>query len=147
VTHPFLLFIKAPGSIPVRASKPLHPVEALEVLLYNPTMTTTDEEQRNIQQMVNRIADQFHPEKIYLFGSRARGENHPRSDVDLLVVMSFQGDRRKNRLAMRVAVHDVQMAKDIVLVTPQEMEIERFIPGTIPRYVHLEGKLLYDHAA
>ena len=97
--------------------------------------------------MVNRIAAGFHPEKIYMFGSRARGDNHPDSDVDLLIVMPFEGDRRQNRLAIRVALHDIPMSKDIVLVTPQEMEIERFIPGTIPRYVHLEGKLLYDRAA
>jgi predicted nucleotidyltransferase len=116
-------------------------------LLYNLFMLTPQEAQEKIQEMVRRIANQFQPEKIYLFGSRARGDNHPDSDVDLLVVMPFQGNRRENRLAIRVAVHDVGISKDIILVTPQEMEIEQFIPGTIPRYVRLEGKLLYDRAA
>ena len=110
-------------------------------------MAPDQEAQEKIQEMVHRIADQFHPEKIYLFGSRARGDNHPDSDVDLLIVMPIKGKRKENRIAMRIALQDVRIAKDIVLVTPQEMETQRFIPGTIPRYVHLEGKLLYDRAA
>jgi uncharacterized protein len=35
-----------------------------------------------IQEMVRRIVSEFHPEKVYLFGSRARGDERPDSDVD-----------------------------------------------------------------
>jgi predicted nucleotidyltransferase len=45
----------------------------------------------NIDSMVQRIVNKFHPEKIILFGSQARGTAGPDSDVDLLVVMSLEG--------------------------------------------------------
>jgi uncharacterized protein len=43
--------------------------------------------QKAIEQMVRRIVEQFHPERVILFGSHARGDAGPDSDVDLLVVM------------------------------------------------------------
>ena len=52
-----------------------------------------------IAEMVRRIVERFDPEKIILFGSHARGDATPDSDVDLLVVMPVQGSsaRRKSR--------------------------------------------------
>lgn len=46
---------------------------------------------KDIQAFAERIARNFHPERIILFGSYAWGKPTPDSDVDLLVVLSFQG--------------------------------------------------------
>jgi len=100
-----------------------------------------------INDMVQRIVDQFRPEKIYLFGSRARGDAHSDSDIDLLVILQLEGSHREKRIAMRLVLNSFPVSKDIVVLTPNELEAERFIPGTIARAAHLEGKLLYDHAA
>ena len=97
--------------------------------------------------MVRRIADNFHPEKIILFGSRARGDAHPDSDVDLLVVMPFEGSRRALSVEIRLAVSGMGIGKDIMVATPQEMDRYRNVPGTIALIAHLEGKMLYDRAA
>src|SRR5215510_2505745 len=51
-----------------------------------------------IDRMVKRIVKNFRPEKIILFGSHARGEAGPDSDVDLLVVMPVQGSVVDKRL-------------------------------------------------
>jgi DNA polymerase sigma len=59
-----------------------------------------------IEEMVRRIVAQFHPKKIVLFGSHARGAGGPDSDVDLLVVMRVKGSN--NRLYERVS--DTQLA-------------------------------------
>ena len=45
----------------------------------------------NIQELSNRIARRFNPQKIVLFGSYAQGTAAPNSDVDLLVIMPFEG--------------------------------------------------------
>ncbi|MBH0185089.1 MAG: nucleotidyltransferase domain-containing protein, partial [Nitrospira sp.] len=45
--------------------------------------------------MVRRIVERFHPERVILFGSHARGTAGPQSDVDLLVVMQAQGSKRR----------------------------------------------------
>ena len=86
-------------------------------------MTTTDRERAAdidtiVATMVERIADRFDPERILLFGSRARGDAKDWSDVDLLVVMPDGTDRREAAVEMGVAVGDLPIAKDIVVTTP-----------------------------
>ena len=53
-----------------------------------------DNKRRMIRKMVNRILEHFDPDRIILFGSHARGEAGPDSDVDLLVVMTVRGSKR-----------------------------------------------------
>jgi predicted nucleotidyltransferase len=96
-----------------------------------------------IGQMVQRIAEQFHPEKIILFGSMARCEQRPDSDVDLLVVVREVSDRRALRVAMRRAVNGMGLSKDIVLLTSEEFERKRRIPGSAAYPAEQEGRVLY----
>ncbi len=96
-----------------------------------------------IQQMVRRIVSGFHPERIILFGSHARGEEGPDSDVDLLVVMPFLGSKREKQLEIRLALRGIPVPKDIVVTTPEEFRWRQEIPGTIERPAAREGKVLY----
>ena len=98
---------------------------------------------RYIRQMVRRIATQFHPDKVILFGSHARGTAGPDSDVDILVVMPVSGSKREKAIEIAVALHDVPVAKDVVVVTPDDFEWRSQIVGTIERPAAREGKLLY----
>ena len=90
------------------------------------------------------LVDGFHPEKIILFGSQARGTADDRSDVDILVVFRFEGRRRDMMLEMDRALSGMELASDIVLLTPEEYERDRKIPGTIARYASVEGRVLYE---
>jgi predicted nucleotidyltransferase len=96
-----------------------------------------------IEQMVRRLVEGFDPDQIILFGSHARGTAGPDSDVDLLVVMPVSGSRREKQIEMRVALHDLEVSKDIIVVTPDEVERRRDIVGTIIRYALREGKVLH----
>jgi predicted nucleotidyltransferase len=96
-----------------------------------------------IDTMVQRLVERFGPEQIILFGSHARGTAGPDSDVDLLVVMPFSGSKRAKQLEMRMALHDISLPKDIILVTPDEVARRRDIVGTIIRPAMREGKVLY----
>jgi predicted nucleotidyltransferase len=100
-----------------------------------------------INEMVNRIIDHFNPEKIILFGSHARGDAGPDSDVDLLVVMRVKGSKRKKMVEIGVALHDIPLAKDIIVTTPEDFEWRKEIVGTIERPAAREGKVLYARAA
>ena len=93
-----------------------------------------------------RLVDGFHPEKILLFGSQARGTADDRSDVDILVVCSFKGKRRHLMLEMDRALRGLRLARDIMVLTPEEFERDRHIPGTIARPAWREGKVLYESA-
>ena len=75
--------------------------------------------------MVRRIVKRFHPDRVILFGSHARGTAGPDSDVDLLVIMPVAG------------------SKDIIVTTPEDFEWHKEIPGTIERPAAREGKVVY----
>lgn len=91
-----------------------------------------------------RLVDGFHPDRIILFGSQARGTADDRSDVDILVVCSFTGKRRLLMLEMDRALDGVDYAFDILILTPEEYERDRHIPGTIARPAWKEGTVLYE---
>jgi len=96
-----------------------------------------------INQMALRIVESFHPEKIILFGSRATGSAAADSDVDLLVVVREANNKRSLRVAMRQAVNGMGLSKDIIVLTSEEFEIKRKIPGTVAYPADREGKVLY----
>jgi predicted nucleotidyltransferase len=103
----------------------------------------TEEIQKAIDVMVRRLVEQFDPEQIILFGSHARDTAELDSDVDLLVVMPVAGSKRAQQVAMRVALHDIHVPKDIIVVTPDEVSRRRDIVGTLIRPALREGKVLY----
>jgi predicted nucleotidyltransferase len=100
-----------------------------------------------LNEAVRRLVVQFGPTRIILFGSQARGTADDRSDVDLLVICPVNGRRRELMVAMDRALTGLGIARDIVILTPEEFEMDRDIPGTIARPAWLEGRVLYDSAA
>jgi len=105
---------------------------------------TADETvQRQIREMVDRIVRQFKPERVILFGSHARGEGAPDSDVDLLVVMPLQGNKRDKAVEIGVALYDIRVPKDIIVTTPEDYEWRKDVTGTIEYPASHEGKVLY----
>jgi len=110
-------------------------------------MPKTKTQIRNdIRRMVERIVEQFDPDKVILFGSHARGNAGPDSDVDLLVVMPVQGSKREKRIEIGAALADFGIPLDIIVSTPKDMEIRKNIPGTIERPATLEGRVLYERS-
>lgn len=104
---------------------------------------TAEAMQEEIQKMVDRIVERFQPDRVILFGSHARGEANPDSDVDLLIIMPVDGSRREKAIQIGVALHDIRVAKDIIVTTPENFEWRKEIPGTIERPADREGVVLY----
>jgi len=100
----------------------------------------------SIQEMVRRIVSRFNPDRIILFGSRARGSHAPDSDVDLAVIMPIDGSKAKREIEIRLLLHDIPIPKDIVVITPEEMDRYRDVPGTLVKPVLRDGRLLYARA-
>ena len=112
-------------------------------------MTTTDRERASeidgvVSTMVDRLAGRFKPDRILLFGSRARGDATESSDVDLLVVMPDGTDRRQTAIEMHVALGDLPAAKDIVVTTPAHIARRGHVIGTVLRPALREGRVLYE---
>jgi uncharacterized protein len=102
--------------------------------------------EEKIREATDRLVASFHPNRVVLFGSHARGTADDRSDVDLLVVCALKGNRRSLIVEMDRALRGVGFARDIVVLTPEEYERDRHIPGTTARPAWLEGKVLYESA-
>jgi len=100
-----------------------------------------------LQEATRRLVQKFAPLKVILFGSQARGTADPKSDVDLLVVCPLSGRRREMIVAMDLTLNGLGIARDIVILTPEEYERDREIPGTIARPASRQGRVLYDRAA
>ena len=98
---------------------------------------------KQIRKMVDRIVKRFHPEQIILFGSHARGDAGPDSDVDLLVVMPVQGSKREARLRLRSALRGIPIPKDVLVSRPDEFAWRKDIVGTIEYPASREGEVLY----
>lgn len=98
----------------------------------------------HINRMVQRIVAKFHPQQVILFGSQARGDATADSDVDLLVVMDFEGTARDKRLEIRLALHDILVPKDIIVTRPEDFAWRKDIVGTIEWPAAREGKVLYS---
>lgn len=97
-----------------------------------------------ISEMAERLVREFDPLKIVLFGSHARGEAGPHSDLDLLVVMPDGVDRRRESVAMLRALADLPVAKDVIVTTPDEIARRGDLVGTVLRPALREGRVIHE---
>lgn len=98
--------------------------------------------QTMLDEIRRRLVEGFSPQRIILFGSQARGTADDRSDVDLLVICNVT-DRKRQMLEMDRALRGLGIARDIVVLTPEEFERDRLISGTVARPASTEGVQLY----
>ena len=96
--------------------------------------------------MMDRIVRDCHPLKIILFGSHARGEAGPESDIDLLVVLPEVANKRQAAVAIRRVLTGLSLPKDIVVTTPEEIARRGDLVGTVLRPALREGKVLYERS-
>jgi predicted nucleotidyltransferase len=103
--------------------------------------------EKTLRDATERLVTQFQPQRVILFGSQARGSADPQSDVDLLVVCPINPERVSRRalmVAMDRALAGLGFASDVIVLTPEEFERDRHIPGTVARPAWREGTVLYE---
>ena len=96
-----------------------------------------------IWEIIEKIKQGYHPEKIVLFGSYARGAAHQDSDVDLLVVKNSALRRDERDREIRELLREIKIPLDIFVYTPRE--VERFYPlkGSFINKVFNSGEVVY----
>jgi predicted nucleotidyltransferase len=87
------------------------------------------------------------PAQVMLFGSYARGEANPDSDLDLLVIEQQVSDKAAEYLRLHRAVGNLGVGVDVMVITREEFDRRRQVPGTLPYWASKEGQLLYDTSA
>ena len=108
--------------------------------------TSTVIEQQILDQVVTRIVETVQPRRIILFGSAARGQMGPHSDLDLRIVMPDGAHRRQTSQRLYRALWGLGIPKDIVVVT--ESDIRQFAdePSLVICPALKEGKEVYSAA-
>jgi len=98
-----------------------------------------------LAEVVRRLVEAYKPEHIYLFGSKARNDNGPDSDYDLLIVVPDDAppERRRSRLAYEV-LRGTGIAVDALVCTHSYFEPRRGLKASLPGTVLREGRLLHD---
>ena len=104
----------------------------------------TPHQRADVAGVLNRLIDVRHPDQVYLFGSQARGEARPDSDVDLFVVVPpcdgspYQTARDAYQATRR---HTIWI--DVHVITRDDLAWRLRSPASLPCTVLREGQLLY----
>lgn len=100
--------------------------------------------EETLQEITRRIVEVAQPERIILFGSAVRGEMGRYSDADLLVMK--RGEFHQGELTGEIYVNlmGVGQAVDVILITPEELELYRDTPYLVTAPALREGQVIYD---
>lgn len=100
-----------------------------------------------LDEIVRRIVAAIDPDRIILFGSRARGDARPDSDYDLLVVKDTTERTLKLEQRAYRAMLGVLGPADILVETPKRLGVLRDAPGCVYRDALKEGHVVYERPA
>ena len=106
-------------------------------------MEETDRVIGEIVARVRRVAD---PERIVLFGSRARGAGRPGSDFDLLVIKESHEPRYRRSAGLYMALADLPVEVDAMVYTAEEVAEWNAVPEAFVTTAMREGKVVYEKA-
>ena len=95
----------------------------------------------------DKLKLEFPLQKLILFGSQATGRADDKSDVDLLVISHFHGKRRQVMVEMNRIMDHIEQAIDLLILTPDEFDCEKEIPGTLARYAGEYGRIIYERSS
>jgi len=100
-----------------------------------------------VAEAVEAVVGACHPQRVVLFGSVARGEERPDSDIDLLVIIDDDADTLAVSCAAVRAVARLEAEVEVVVVRASTAKTGADRPGTVLRPALRDGKVLYTRAA
>ena len=98
---------------------------------------------KHIQDLCEQIVHAVHPQKIILFGSYAYGQPTEDSDVDLLVVMPFEGSAHDQAFRIRKEIEH-RMPMDLLVRTPEFIADRIEMGDFFMQEIVEQGKVIYD---
>jgi predicted nucleotidyltransferase len=99
-----------------------------------------------LAEVIRRLVGVYQPERIYLFGSRARGPTGPDSDYDVLVIVPDGSAPERTRSSRAYeALWGLKVSTDVLVWTRSAFESRLHLQASLPATVMREGQLL--HAA
>lgn len=96
-----------------------------------------------IEDLGRRIGHEFHTDRVVLFGSHAQGSATADSDVDLLVILPFEGKSVNQSVQMRMKLRPV-FPVDLLVRTPENVQHRLEMGDSFMREILKQGKVLYE---
>ena len=97
-----------------------------------------------IDDIVRRIVETAQPDKIILFGSRARGDARPNSDFDVLVIKESSEPRYRRSVPLYVALADVPAEVEVMVYTPEEVDEWKQVSQAFVTTAVRQGTTIYE---
>ena len=97
-----------------------------------------------LEQVTRTIIERFHPKRIVLFGSHARGDADSDSDLDLFIEMQTSRRPPERAIEVSAAFGLRSWPLDVVVYTPEEVQRLHGVNGTLLSTIEKEGKVLYE---
>jgi len=97
-----------------------------------------------VREIVRRIVDTAQPDKVIMFGSHARGDARPNSDVDVLVIKPSDEPRYRRSVPLYVALADLPVEVEVMVYTPEEVAEWSEVPQAFVTTAVREGKTIYE---
>lgn len=97
-----------------------------------------------LAEIVRRLVAAVEPDKIILFGSRARGDSRPGSDVDLLIVKDSTEKPHRRPIPAYESLGGLGISKDILWYTPEEVRKWARARNHVVARALREGRVLYE---
>jgi predicted nucleotidyltransferase len=94
--------------------------------------------------LIERVLREWAPERIQLFGSRARGDANRDSDWDFLVVVPEASSASADPLVPWRLRRDTGIRADVVVYSSRDFEAERGVPNTLAYEAASAGVALYE---
>ncbi|HJW86720.1 MAG TPA: nucleotidyltransferase domain-containing protein [Candidatus Brocadiaceae bacterium] len=99
-----------------------------------------------IKKAIDRLVEAAKPQKIYLFGSYARGDARKQSDLDFLVIEQSLKNRRKEMVRLHDAIRSMRIPVDILVTSESTFNEWSDVPGTVMHRAKTEGRLCYEES-
>ncbi len=97
-----------------------------------------------IQEAVDRLVKAAKPQKIFLFGSYARGDADEQSDLDFLVIENKTKHRRQQMVYLQDVLRPLRLPVDILVTSEATFNEWANVTGTVFNEIKNEGILCYD---
>ena len=108
-------------------------------------LALSDKKRSNLAEIVRRIVETADPEKVILFGSTARGDAGPHSDMDFLIIKSTS-DKWGLSTSIHRALRGIDESIDLVVASPEDVERYKNSHALVIKPAMKDGIVVYDNA-